>query len=152
MATPPNTLALGEAICLHLEAQIPAIYPRLRRVLRAQDLADVVEGAQDAPALHVLSAGDEVTGSLDAGRLAELDQRWLVVCAVRYVRRTASEPAEEDGGILRGAVCAVLQGARLLEGYGPLYRITGPKTAHRPGGYSYYPLLYAAATIGGADD
>ena len=79
-----NYFAAEQAIVDRLKAEVPGIM----KVYTPFDLQGVVESSQASPALHVVYSGDVVGGTnpgpqAGAGAAKVVDQRWLVVLAVR---------------------------------------------------------------------
>ncbi|WP_275100147.1 phage tail terminator protein [Sedimenticola hydrogenitrophicus] len=125
-------------IVARLKAKLPATV----HVLTASDLADVAEGKQPTPAVHVVYGGLRISQDQADGQRVEVELIWHTVVAVRNVRgiRTG-EAAREEAGPLLGAVFSALTGHKLA----PDLRNLRPTAPPRPGyrkGYGYYPLTW----------
>lgn len=115
------------------------------KVLSAADLAGVAEGAQHTPSVHVVYNGDVIPGgdSVDEGNYHVIQQRWIVVVAVRNAgNQRTGKAARDDAGPIISRVIKALSGWRPGQGLSPLRRVTAPGPAFTPGGYAYFPLQF----------
>lgn len=125
--------------------RLKALCPAARAVLSVDDLADVAERSQTAPALHVVYGGFRVNSATDNGRSAVTEQRWLVVAVTRCSAQRSAAPAEaraRSGELAREALAA-LMGWRPVPGMRPLALATPPNPIFR-NGMSYIPLAFTA--------
>lgn len=125
-----------------LRARIEASVAGLKAVLGAADLAGVSEAAQITPAVHVLYDGDEVVTRGGDSVAVAVNQRWLVVVAVRNVRNQATgDAARAEAGELIWEVLRAVQGWQPAADLGPLARVNGPAPAYISG-FAYFPLAF----------
>jgi hypothetical protein len=137
----------------------PAIVARLKeRVQGVKEfytpfsLADMVESSQASPAIHVIYGGDVIPGGRDnqvgQGTMRTLDQRWLIVLAVRTAKAQLQNTFEIRAlaGRIVPQVLGALQGWAPVEWMRPLGRVSGP-----PAGYSssfaYFPFMFEGRVI-----
>lgn len=134
-------LALEPLIVDRLKARCPAA----RAVLSVDDLADVAERSQTAPALHVVYGGFRVSGGADSARSAVTEQRWLVVVVTRCSAQRGAAPAETRArsGVLAREALAALMGWRPVPGMRPLALATPPNPIFSKG-MAYIPLAFTA--------
>ena len=139
-----NYFEAEAAIIARLDAEVPGIM----KIYTPFDLQGVVESSQASPALHVVYSGDVVGGTNpgpQAGHGASkiVDQRWLVVLAVRTAAAQLQDTTSirTKAGELIPRVLGALQGWQPVQWMRPLARISGP-----PAGYSssfaYFPFLF----------
>lgn len=137
----------------------PLIVARLRdqveavpdaNVLTAADLAGVEARAQHTPALHVIYDGDEPAGEAgqsEYGDTQVVQQRWLVVVAVRSARDTlGGAGARALAGPLLVAVIQALAGWRPSADHSPMVRANAPRPVF-DAGFAYYPQLYRTTIV-----
>lgn len=134
-------LALETAIV----ARLRTLCPSARAVLSVDDLGDVAERSQTAPALHVVYGGFRVSSATDNGRSAVTEQRWLVVAVSRCSAQRNAAPAEARarGGVLAREALAALMGWRPAPGMRPLALATPPNPIFS-NGMVYIPLAFTA--------
>lgn len=129
-------LALEPALVARLRERLPESV----HVLTGADLADVAEGSQPTPAVHVVYQGY----SADPGPMLTITQTWLTVIAVRQVASVRSgSGARADAGVIADSVLAALHRYR-APGYRPLQLTTAPRPGYR-GGHLYLPLAWTTA-------
>lgn len=141
MIPPIDFLGLEPLIIERLKASVPAA----RAVLAAEDLADVQERSQVAPALHVIYGGYRVAEAAENGRGAITEQTWIVVAVVKGAGQRGDAPAalRASAASLVGQVLAALMGWRPAERMRPLKLANGPRPVFS-GGFAYFPLTFAA--------
>lgn len=141
MTPPIDFLGLEPLIIARLKAAVPAA----RAVLAAEDLTDVQERSQTAPALHVIYGGYRVVSASESGRGANTEQTWIVVAVVKGASQRADGPAavRASGAELVGPVLAALMGWRPSERMRPLKLANGPRPVFS-GGFAYFPLTFSA--------
>lgn len=123
-----------------VQGRSPAVH-----VLTAAELADVKEGAQKTPAVHVIWGSYEVLE--DTGNAWRLGHTWYAVVAVRNVATPRSgQAARQEAGPLVALVVAALAGSRPEGVTKPLAFKTPPKPRYI-GGYQYIPSAFLAETI-----
>ncbi len=139
-----NYFAPEAAIVARLRAEVPEAV----KVYTPFDLQGVIEASQASPAIHVVYAGDQVGGTnpgaqAGAGAAKIVDQRWLVVLAVRTASAQLQDTAEirTKAGAIIPRILGALQGWQPVQWMRPLARVSGP-----PSGYSssfaYFPFLF----------
>ncbi len=130
-----SLLALETPLVERLKATLPAAV----QVLTAADLANVAEGSQPTPAVHVVYDGYRVR---DDGALLVIEETWATVIAVRNARAgREGRGARQDAAGLVAQVLPALHRFQVA-GYRPL-RLVNPQA--RPGysaGYAYVPLYW----------
>ena len=137
------------AIVARLTAEVVGI----TRIYTPFDLQGVVEASQASPALHVVYSGDVVGGTgtgpqAGAGSSKIVDQRWLVVLAVRTAAAQLQDTTEirTKAGELIPRILGALQGWQPVQWMRPLARVSGP-----PAGFSssfaYFPFLFEGRVI-----
>jgi len=126
-------------------ARLKALCPAARAVLSVDDLADVAERSQTAPALHVVYGGFRVNSATDNGRSAVTEQRWLVIAVTRCSAQRDAAPAEARArsGVLAREALAALMGWRPAPGMRPLTLSTPPNPIFS-NGMAYIPLAFTA--------
>lgn len=146
MAT-DNLTALEAEIVSRLRARLPQTGPGRVHVLTAADLANITEGSQPSPAVHVVLQGFSVAETRPDGRAARLLQTWLAVVAVRNLRdaKTGSA-ARADAGALAATVASSLMGWQPDAAAAPL-QLTTPPGAGYAAGYLYLPIAVAAPVV-----
>ncbi len=136
--------AAEKAIVDRLTAQVPGIV----KIYTPFDLQGVIEASQASPALHVVYSGDVVGGTgpgqqAGAGASKIVDQRWLVVLAVRTAAAQLQDTTDirTKAGALIPSVLGALQGWAPVQWMRPLARISGP-TAGYSSSFAYFPFLF----------
>lgn len=139
--SPEDFLALEPLIIERLKASCPTA----RAVLSADDLADVTERSQTAPALHVVYGGYRVVQTTGEGCTALTEQRWVVVVVSRCSTQRDSSPAEARAraGALVGEAFSALMGWRPAPDVQVLVPVTPPAPMFR-NGMVYLPLAFTA--------
>lgn len=136
-----------DAIVERLRVEVPDI----KKIYTPFDLQGVVESSQISPALHVVYSGDVVGGGgtqVGAGASKIVDQRWLVVLAVRTAAAQLQDTTEirKKAGELVPRVLGALQGWQPVQWMRPLARVSGP-----PAGFSssfaYFPFMFEGRVI-----
>lgn len=123
-------------------------------VLGAADLEGVAAARQQAPAVHVISAGIEVVEVSASGRQVQVRERVLVSVAVRNLATLRSgEAAREEAAPLAAQLLGMLAGWQPPtppggRGCRPLAAETPPPPAYADG-YGYYPLQFATQYVMG---
>ena len=144
-----NYFAAEQAIVDRLKAEVPGIM----KVYTPFDLQGVVESSQASPALHVVYSGDVVGGTnpgpqAGAGAAKVVDQRWLVVLAVRTAAAQLQDTSEirTKAGVIVPAILGALQGWQPVQWMRPLARVSGP-TAGYSSSFAYFPFLFEGRII-----
>lgn len=134
-------LGLEPLIIARLKASVPAA----RAVLAAEDLADVQERSQVAPALHVIYGGYRVTEASENGRTAATEQTWIVVVVVKGAgqRGDAAAALRASAAALVTPVLSALMGWRPAERMRPMKLANGPRPVFSSG-FAYFPLTFTA--------
>lgn len=133
-----NFLSLETAIVERLRDRLPdfvGVYTRA-------ELADINEGNQPSPAVHVIYQGYSVTETRPDGRAARLRQTWTAVVAVRNARAQVTlEAARADAGAIATAVLSALMGwapdAQTLPA-----QLTNSVAPGAAAGFFYLPLAF----------
>lgn len=115
------------------------------------DIARVPELRQRAPAVFVIYDGYSVVEDGANGRVAQIEQQWLVVCAaLRATGRGDPIDARNDAGAIAGDVLAALLGYHL--GGGRYIHIADAPGPEYEGGFCYLPLAFTIrATFRGTE-
>jgi hypothetical protein len=141
-------LAAESLIVARLRAQVSGVPSA--NVMTTADLAGVEARAQRTPALHVIYNGDEpagVAGQSDLGDSQVVQQRWMIVVAVRSGKDTlGGSGARSVAGPLMVDVIQALAGWRPSADHGPLIRGSAPAPLFEAG-FAYYPQLYRCAIV-----
>lgn len=147
MTPPPSLTALEPLIVQRLRARLPQSGPGKVEVLTAADLANIAEGSQPSPAVHVVLQGVSVAETRGDGRAARLRQTWLAVVAVRNLRdaKTGSA-ARADAGAIAAVVAGALMGWQPEGAAAPLQLVTPPGAGYSAG-YMYLPLAFSADVV-----
>lgn len=126
-----------------LVQRLTDVAPAGVQVLTAADLAGTAESAQHCPAWQVIYGGYRVLESASGGAHQAVEQRWLVVTAVRNLRSqiTGAAGRQEAGELVNVALYALLGWSPGLP-FDRLKLATGGAPSFRKGGYAYYPLLF----------
>ena len=139
-----NFLALEPYLVALLRQAVAGLSPAVH-VLTAAELADVKQGTQKTPAVHLVYGGYRI--SADNGTSWELEHTWLAVVAVRNVAEVRSgKAARQDAGLLVSRVMFALAGARVTGAVRPLALISPPSAGYS-GGYQYIPSAFKATTV-----
>lgn len=107
--------------------------PGIKRVYLSDELADLHEDKQTAPAVHVIYYGDTLPEAKNAGHLMQIKQTWLVVLVVRK--------RDKNHGEYMTNIIRSLSG-QVLDGAGPWLRVNTPAKPQFTKGYAYYPLAF----------
>lgn len=116
----------------------------VKDILTPFGIDDMVESSQPSPALHVIYGGDVVTGgTVGNGERRTIDQRWLIVLAVRspkaQLQRTAG--IRDLSGKIIPKVLASLQGWAPVKWMRPLVRVSGPAAGYSSS-FAYFPFMF----------
>ncbi|MEW5972337.1 MAG: Gp37 family protein [Pseudomonadota bacterium] len=134
---------LETAMIERLKARLPSGV----HVFSAADLADVAEGSQPTPAVHVVYHGDRPLEVNSSGRTARVEQTWLVVAAVRNVRDArVGSGARQDGMALLDQVRRALMGFQPEGASTPLKLAAAPRPGFRAG-FQYLPTAFTVEII-----
>lgn len=130
----------------------------IQKIYTPFDLSGVIESSQASPSLHVVYSGDVITGVqvsgtsqtsvVGRGQGRTVDQRWLIVLAVRTAAAQLQQTSEirKLAGAKIPAILDALQGWQPVEWMRPLSRVSGP-----PAGYSssfaYFPFLFEGRVL-----
>jgi hypothetical protein len=140
-----NYFEAESAIVLRLQEEVTS----LQVVMTPFSIGDMVESSQPSPAAHVIYGGDIVAGN-EAGQGARrtIDQRWLVVLAVR----TAQAQLQDTSAIrvIAGEIVPVLlkslQGWQPVAWMRPLSRVSGPQPGYSSS-FAYFPFMFEGRII-----
>ena len=147
MASTASLTALEPAIVERLRARLPQVGADRVQVLTAADLANIAEGSQPSPAVHVVLQSWSVGESRGDGKAVRLVQTWLAVVAVRNLRDgKTGAAARADAGALAATVASSLMGWQPDGAAGPLQLVTPPGAGYAAG-YMYLPIAVAAPVV-----
>ncbi|MBF0272807.1 MAG: hypothetical protein HQL98_12185 [Magnetococcales bacterium] len=119
--------------------------PTFRQVCGARNLEEIPVVTGTTPALYVLFDGHEPL--VNAGPEQALEQRWLVVVAVRNSREADRGAGERrEAGPLLWQVCHALVGWRPGPDHGP-FRVTTTPGTLVTGGVALFPLRFATRVV-----
>ncbi|MBX9836203.1 MAG: hypothetical protein K2X65_08515 [Burkholderiaceae bacterium] len=139
-----NWLALEPRLVQLVQQAVQGIKPAVH-VLTSADLAEVKEGAQKTPAVHLIYGGYRVTD--DLGTAWSLAHTWYAVVVVRNVATQRSgQAARQSAGPLVAAVVGALVGAKVAGATRPLTLLSPPPASYRAG-HQYIPSAFEAETI-----
>jgi hypothetical protein len=137
--------AAEAAIVARLKAEIPAI----TKVLTPFTITDMLESSQGDLALHVIYSGDVLPGeSAGRGAIRPVDQRWLVILAVRCVKAQLQNTTElrTKAGPFVPLILKALQGWAPVEWMRPLSRVPGPAAGYSAT-FGYFPFMFEGRII-----
>lgn len=140
-----NYFGAEDAIVKRLQEQVP----ELKAVLTPFSIGDMVESSQPSPAVHVIYGGDVVSGNETGnGVRRTIDQRWLVVLAVRTPKAQLQNTSEIRvlSGELIPKVLRSLQGWAPVEWMRPLGRVSGPAAGYSSS-FAYFPFMFEGRII-----
>jgi hypothetical protein len=140
-----NYFGAEDAIVKRLQEQVP----ELKAVLTPFSIGDMVESSQPSPAVHVIYGGDAVSGNeAGNGTRRTIDQRWLVVLAVRTPKAQLQNTSEIRvlSGELIPKVLRSLQGWAPVEWMRPLGRVSGPAAGYSSS-FAYFPFMFEGRII-----
>ena len=140
-----NYFAAEDAIVKRLQEQIPA----LKVVLTPFSIGDMVESSQPSPAVHVIYGGDVISGNeVGNGSRRTIDQRWLIVLAVRTPKAQLQNTSEIRvlSGEIIPKILSSLQGWAPVEGMRPLGRVSGPAAGYSSS-FAYFPFMFEGRII-----
>lgn len=123
--------------------------PEAASVLTPFSIGDMVESSQPSPAIHVIYGGDVVAGNeAGQGTRRTIDQRWLVVIAVRTPRAQLQSTIEirSLAGLLVPKVLGALQGWAPTAWMRPLGRVGGPAAGYSSS-FAYFPFMFEGRII-----
>lgn len=141
-----NFLQLEDEIVARLKVRLAELRPAIH-VMTAADLAGAVEEKQLAPAVHVVFQNYRPTETRPDGRIARVEQTWLVVVATKNVRATKTgDAARSAAGLLARQVLLALQGWQPPSATKPLLLAPAPN-ARYGGGHQYLPLALTAEIV-----
>lgn len=140
---PDDYLAAEKLIMAHWKTTMP----QLLDVVSVPDLSLVRDVVKQSPSGVVMWDGDEVVtgagGSVSEGEGQAVDQRWMLLVAIKNVRGLVSgSGARQEAGPLLMQTISTFAGWKPGEGYRPMRRMSGP----RPGvfaGFAYFPVVFA---------
>lgn len=116
-------------------------------VLTATDLADIDEGRQPTPAVHVIYDGYRPVQTRADGRVSKIAQRWLTVVSVRNARgRGHGANAREDAIELISQITPELMGYQPSKEIAPLVLSSAPPPGGSDG-FLYVPLAWSIETV-----
>lgn len=130
-----------------LVERLKAVLPNDVHVLTASDLADIDEGRQPTPAVHVIYDGYRPGESRPDGKATRISQRWLTVIAVRNARgRGHGANAREDAMELTTQIAPKLMGYQPSKEIAPLFLSAAPAPGGSDG-FLYVPLAWSTETV-----
>ncbi len=139
-----NWLALEPHLVQLVQQAVAGMKPAVH-VLTSADLADVKEGAQKTPAVHLIYGGYRVAE--DLGTAWRLLQTWYAVVVVRNVAAQRSgQAARQDAGPMVAQVVGALVGAMVPGATRPLTLVSPPPASYRAG-HQYIPSAFEVETI-----
>jgi hypothetical protein len=124
--------------------------PELKDVLTPFSVGDMVESSQPSPSVHVIYAGDVVpSGQAGQGASKLVDQRWLIVLAVRTPKAQLQHTSEIRtlAGPLVPKVLGCLQGWAPVSWMRPLGRASGGPSAGYSSSFAYFPFMFEGRII-----
>lgn len=140
-----------EARLKELVTDVPA-----KHVFTPFSVADMMESSQPSPSIHLIYAGDIVQNSGNAApgvsrpglTRQPIDQRWLVVLAVRSAKAQLQDTAEirSKAGVIIPKVLDALQGWAPVEWMRPLSRVGGPSAGYSSS-FAYFPFMFEGRII-----
>ena len=139
-----NFMALETPLVDLVRAAVAGMSPAVH-VLTAAELADVKQGAQKTPAVHVVYGGYRVAE--DIGTSWRLEHTWYAVVAVKNVAtQRTGQAARQDAGPLVARVVGALAGAT-VPGATSTLSLTTPPPAGYSAGHQYIPSAFLAETV-----
>lgn len=140
-----NYFGAEEAITKRLQEQVP----ELKSVLTPFSIGDMVESSQPSPSAHVIYGGDVVNGNeVGNGNRRTIDQRWLIVLAVRTPKAQLQNTSEIRvlSGEIIPKMLRSLQGWAPTEWMRPLGRVSGPAAGYSSS-FAYFPFMFEGRII-----
>lgn len=134
--------AAESAIIARLKSQVGSLVPE-KHYFTPFGIGEMLESSQPSPAIHVIYAGDVPAETAGRGEQTFVNQRWLVVLAIRCATAQLQDTLKirQDAGKIVPSLLDALQGWAPVEWMRPLSRVGGP-----PAGYSsafaYFPFLF----------
>lgn len=130
-----------------LKSRLPQTGADRVQVLTAAELANITEGQQPSPAVHVVLHGFGAPNNRADGRVASIPQTWLAVVAVRNLRdgKTGSA-ARADAGRIAATVASALMGWKPDGAAFPL-QLAPPPAAGYGAGFMYLPIAVTAEVV-----
>ncbi|MBF0189786.1 MAG: hypothetical protein HQL99_01390 [Magnetococcales bacterium] len=136
-----DLFAAEHPILERLRLRIPAF----RQVCAARSLEEIPAFTGTTPALYVLFDGHKPL--VHAGHEQALEQRWLMVVAVRNGREAdRGEGERREAGPLLWQVCQALVGWRPGPDHGP-FRVSTTPGALVAEGVALFPLRFATRVV-----
>ncbi|ANJ66059.1 hypothetical protein A9404_00495 [Halothiobacillus diazotrophicus] len=125
-----------------LVARLEGIMPEEVKVLTAQDLANVKEQTQPAPAVHVIYLGYK---PIETHPIVVLGETWMTVIVVRNARTLKTgEALRLNAAPLMDTAFDALNRWRPASGYKPLQIASAPLPTYQ-NGYGYFPLVWSTS-------
>lgn len=146
---------MNELITNYFEAEASIVarlqqeVPGLKSVLTPFSIGDMVESSQPSPSVHVIYGGDAVSGNeAGSGTRRTIDQRWLIVLAVRTPKAQLQNTTEIRtlAGELIPQVLRSLQGWAPVTWMRPLGRVSGPAAGYSSS-FAYFPFMFEGRII-----
>lgn len=132
-------LSAGPLLIDRIRSAVPGIVA----VLPARDLSALNETSLQSPTVFVVYDGDRLSDATGRGQAQTVQQRWLVVLAVRNARQ-----ADGGAGLAAGAGPLLSGLLKALQGwqpnspdFRPLIRVASPHPGYSPA-FAYYPLAF----------
>lgn len=135
------------AIIARLKAEVPEVPES--HIFTPFGLDGMMENSQPSPSLHVIYAGDAVTGDEVGARTRQIvGQRWLVVLAVRNAKAQLKNTTEirTAAGVIIPKLLNALQGWAPAEWMRPLGRVSGPAAGYSSA-FAYFPFMFEGRII-----
>jgi hypothetical protein len=124
--------------------------PELKAVYTPFQVGDMMELSQVSPCAHVIWRGDGVNTAQGAGKgvVVPVDQRWLVVLAIRHAGAQLQNTTilRSNAGVLIPTLLGALQGWQPVNWMRPLERVPGPPAGNSPT-FGYFPFLFSGRII-----
>lgn len=119
----------------------------IRGVHGLPEFADATAAGKMAPCLYLVFDGYGVLENSAGGDKANVETRWLVICAAKHAGRAASGgAARNEAALLLQAVLGKLLGWRPGAAYSPLKLAPAPRAASVPGTV-FVPLAFTSRQI-----
>jgi len=137
-------LAAGPLIIARIADAVPGIVS----VLPARDLASLTESTLQSPTVFVVYDGDRLADTAGRGQAQAVQQRWLVVLAIRNAKQGdgGAGMAAEAGPLLVGLLKALQGWQPNSTDYRPLVRVAAPRPGYSPA-FAYYPLAFESQIV-----
>lgn len=125
------------------------LVPEFREVYTTFSLADLREASQATPCAHVIYVGDNPGASVGRGERTVVDQRWMIVIAVRHAGAQLQKTSgvRELAGELIPKMLAAVNDWKPVNYMLPLRRVSGASSVGHSPTFSYFPFLFEGRLI-----